>query len=90
MHQRPLAEHVLDGSAQGLPAVNDEQDRLLGIQAPLDQVREQRASERGVLGRALPQPQRNLHPVGGDPQRDHVRAISECCDDRANPSFAYQ
>ena len=32
MHQRLLAEHVLDRPAQGLPAVNDEQDRLLGIE----------------------------------------------------------
>jgi hypothetical protein len=38
------------------------------------QIAEQRGGDGRVLGRALPQPERDLHPVGGDPQRDHVRA----------------
>jgi hypothetical protein len=32
-----LAEHVLDRPADGLAAVDHEQDRLLGIQAAVDQ-----------------------------------------------------
>jgi hypothetical protein len=32
VHQRLLAEHVLDRAADCLPAVDDKEDRLLGIQ----------------------------------------------------------
>jgi hypothetical protein len=77
VHQRTLAEHVLDRAPEGLPTVDDEQDGLLGIKAPVDQVRQQRPREGGVLGRALPQPQRDLHPLGRDPQRDHVGAVGD-------------
>src|SRR5205807_3983573 len=38
MHKRALPEHVLDRAADGLAAVDDEQDRLLGVQAALDQI----------------------------------------------------
>ena len=61
MHQRALAEDVLDRAPQRLAAVEHEQDRLLGIKAAVDQIGQQRARERGVLGRALPQPERDLH-----------------------------
>ena len=77
MHQRLLAEHVLDRPAPGLPAINDEQDCLLGIKAPVDQIRQQRASQGGVLGRALPQPQRDLDTVGTDPECHDVRAVGD-------------
>ena len=60
MHERVLAEDVLDRPPQRLSAVDDEQDRLIGIQAAIDQVGQQRAGERGVLGRAFPQPERDL------------------------------
>jgi hypothetical protein len=39
MDQRVLAEDLLDRAAQRLAAVDDEQDRLLGIQAAVDEVR---------------------------------------------------
>jgi hypothetical protein len=38
MHQRVLTEDVLDRAAQRLAAVDHEQDRLLGIQAAVDEV----------------------------------------------------
>ena len=77
MHQRLLAEHVLDRPAQRLPAVNDEQDRLPGIKPPVDQIRQQRASQGGVLGPALPESQRDLDAVGADPECHDVRAVGD-------------
>jgi hypothetical protein len=77
VHQRVLAEHVLDRAVQRLAAVDDEQDRLLGIKALVNEVGEQRPGERGVLGRALPQPERDLHAVGADPERDDMSAVSD-------------
>ena len=50
MHQGVLAEDVLDRPPQRFCAVDDEQDRLVGIQAALDEVGQQRASQGGVLG----------------------------------------
>ena len=41
MHERARAEDVLDRAAQRLAAVQDEQDRLPGIQAPVDEVGQQ-------------------------------------------------
>ena len=64
MHERVLAEDVLDRPAQRLAAVDDEQDRLLGIKAAVDEVGEQRPGERRVLGRAFPEPERDLDAVG--------------------------
>ena len=46
VHQRVLAEDVLDRPAQSIAAVDDEQDRLVGIKPPVDQVGQQRASDR--------------------------------------------
>ena len=60
MHERVLAEDVLDRAPQRLAAVDHEQDRLLGVQAAVDEVGQQRAGERGVLGRAFPEPERDL------------------------------
>ena len=77
MNEGVLAEDVLDRPAQRLAAVDHEQDRLLGVEAAVDQVGQQRPGERGVLGRSLPQPERDLHALGGDPQRDDVRAIGD-------------
>ena len=62
---------------QRLGAVDHEQDRLLGIKAAVDEVGQQRPGERGVLGRALPEPERDLDALGGDPERDDVRAIGD-------------
>ena len=77
MHQRVLTEHILDRAVQRLPAVDDEQDRLLGIKTTLNEVGQQRPGERGVLGRALPQSERDLHSLGADPERDDVGALGD-------------
>src|ERR1035437_9637305 len=42
MHQRALAEHVLDRPSERFAAVQDEQDRLPGIQAAVNEVGQQR------------------------------------------------
>jgi hypothetical protein len=77
MHERVLAEDVADRAAQRLGAVDHEQDRLLGIEAAVDEIGEQRAGERGVLGRPFPQPERDLDALGGDPERDDVAAVGD-------------
>jgi hypothetical protein len=69
-----LAEHGADRLAQRLRAVDHEQHPLLGIEATLDQIGQQRGRDGRVLGRALPEPERDLHPLGRDPERDDVRS----------------
>jgi hypothetical protein len=49
LHRR-LAEDVADRLAECLGAVDHEQDSLLGIEAALDQVGQQRRRDGGVLG----------------------------------------
>jgi hypothetical protein len=77
MHQRVLAEDVADRPAQRLAAVDDEHDRLPGIEAAVDQIGQQRPCERRVLGRAFPEPERDLHALRRDPERDDVRALGD-------------
>ena len=77
MHERVLAEDVADRLAQRLAAVDDEQDRLLGVQAAVDEIGQQRPRERGVLGAAFPEPERDLDAFGADPERDDVRALGD-------------
>ena len=71
LHGR-LAEDVADRLAQRLGAVDHEQDALLGVEAALDEVGEQRGRDGRVLGRAFPEPERDLDALGGDPERDDV------------------
>ncbi len=73
MHQRPGAGDVTDGLAQRLGSVEHEQHPLLWVEPTLDQVGQQRGRDRRVLGRSLPQRQRDLGPVSGDPERDDMR-----------------
>jgi hypothetical protein len=49
LHGR-LAKDRTDRLAERLGAVNDEEDALLGVEAALDQVGEQRRRDGGVLG----------------------------------------
>jgi len=42
-------------------------------EAAVDQIRKQCGRDRRVLGRALPEPERDLHALGRDPERDDVR-----------------
>ncbi len=51
--QRVLAEDVADRAAQRLGAVDNEQDRLLGIEPAVDEIGQQRPGERGVLGETV-------------------------------------
>jgi Transposase DDE domain group 1 len=57
--------------------IDHEQDRLLGIKAAIDEIGEQRPGERRVLGRAFPEPERDLDALGADPERDDVRALGD-------------
>ncbi len=42
-------EDVLDGLPERLGTVKDRQDALLGVQAPVDEIGQQRGRDRGVL-----------------------------------------
>jgi len=53
-----------------LGAVDHKQHPLLGVEAALDQIREQRRRDRRVLARTLPETERDLDPVGRDAERD--------------------
>ena len=77
VEERVLAKYVLDRLAQRFAAVDHEQDRLLRVQAAVDEVGEQHRDQRRVLGRAFPQPERDLHALGRDPERDDVRAVGD-------------
>jgi hypothetical protein len=77
VHERVLTEDIVDRAPQRPAAVDDEQDRLLAIQAAIDQVGQQQTGQGRVLGRALPQPERDLDALGGDPQRDDVAAVGD-------------
>lgn len=72
-----LAEDVLDRAPERLAAVDDKQDRLVGIKATVDEIGQQRPRQRRVLGAAFPEPERDLDAVGRDAERDDVRAIGD-------------
>ena len=63
-----------DGFAQRLGPVDHEQQPLLDVQAAVDEVGQQCASDGRVLGGAVPQAERELVALGRDPQRDDVGA----------------
>jgi hypothetical protein len=71
------AEHVADGLPERLGAVDDDEHALLDIEAALDEVGQQRGGDGGVLGRAVPEPERVLDPVGVNAQRDDAAAALE-------------
>ena len=54
LDRRVGSEHVADRLAQRLGAVDHHQHTLLDIQTALDEVREQRRRDGGVLGRPVP------------------------------------
>jgi hypothetical protein len=62
------AQDVADGLPERLGAVEHHEHALLDVQAAVGEVGEQRGRDRGVLGAAVPQPERDLDPVGGDPE----------------------
>jgi hypothetical protein len=67
LHRGVDAEDVVDGLPQRLAVVEDDKDALLDVKAPVGEIGEQRGRDRGVLVRALPEPERELPAVGGDP-----------------------
>ena len=69
------AEHVVDRGPECLGAVDHDQHALLDVEAAVHEVRQKLDRDGLVLGRALPQPERDLHAVGGDSQRDHARVV---------------
>jgi len=69
-----VAEHLAYGFPQSLRAVDHEQQPLLDVESSVDEVGQQRPGDGRVLGRSVPQPERELLALGGDPERDDVGA----------------
>ena len=65
-----LAEHLPHRFPERLRSVDARTAGPARHQAPLDQIGQQRGRDGRVLGRSLPQPERELLALGGDPQRD--------------------
>src|SRR6266540_3468751 len=74
---RHWAEHLVDRLAQCFGAVDHAEHALAEIEAAGDDVGEQLLGDGRVLGRAVPEPERQLHPVGADPERDDAAAALE-------------
>jgi hypothetical protein len=70
LNGRVGAEHVADRLAERLGAVEHDEHALPRVEATFDEVGQQHGGDGGVLGRAVPQPERVLDAVGVDPQRD--------------------
>jgi hypothetical protein len=77
LHRRIGPEDVAHGLPECLGAVDHDEHALLDIQATLDEVREQRGGDGGVLGRAVPEPERVLDAVGVDPERNDAATTLE-------------
>src|ERR687887_442544 len=63
---RRVTVSVSSMPSRSLGAVDDRQRALLDVQAALEEVGEQRTGDGGVLGRAVPEPERMLDTVGVD------------------------
>ena len=72
-----VVEHLLGRRSEGLGTVQDSQDRLGDIQAPLAEPDQQAADQGGVLGGPLDQRQRVFRAVDVDAERDHTQVVSE-------------
>jgi hypothetical protein len=70
-----VVEHLGDGAAQRLGAVDHHQHRPDDIQPTVAQGRQEVPHHRGVLGRALGQGERNLRPIDRDAKRDHAGVL---------------
>jgi hypothetical protein len=71
-----VVEHLGDGAAQRLGAVDHHQDRSGDLKATLAQPNQQVADDSGVLGGALGQGKRDLGAVDGDAEGDHAGVLS--------------
>ena len=70
-----LASPALDGLAVACGEAAKNIAALLYIETTVHQVRQQPRRDCLVLGTPIFQPERNLHAVGGDSERDHARVI---------------
>src|SRR5271155_1406996 len=68
------AKDLVDGRPQGFAAIQDDQDALLDVKAAADEVGEQMDGDGLVLCRAIPEPERDLDPVGADAQSNDTAA----------------
>jgi hypothetical protein len=80
VHDAPLdrgvvTDHRPDRPRQRLGAVDHAQDRLIEPQPAFLEIGQQRRDGGRVLGRAFPQPERDLRPIDRDPERDDVAAL---------------
>ena len=64
LHRRGTPSTSRTGLPERLGAVEDAEHALLDVEAAVDQVGEQRGGDGRVLGRAFPEPERDLHAVG--------------------------
>jgi hypothetical protein len=64
------AKDLVDGRPQGFAAIQDDQDALFDVKAAADEVGEQMDGDGLVLCRAIPEPERDLDPLGADAQGD--------------------
>jgi len=71
------AEHLAHPGGQRLRAVQDQEQSVVVVQAAGDQVGQQGGDYGLVLRGPLPQPDRQLGPVGGDGQRDHHAPLGQ-------------
>src|SRR5262245_49129831 len=74
LDHRPLAPAGPNRAPQRSTAIDHEQPWLLRVHSPLDQVVEQIAYHRGILGGPLAQPEHVFVPVAINAQRDHHTA----------------
>ena len=87
-----VVEHVGDGAAQRLGAVEHHQQRAGHVQPTLAQPNQHLADHGGVLGGALGQGERDLGAIQGDPEGDHAGVLGhpDAVDQQRHPVQARQ
>jgi len=77
LHERRLIEGRVHGFPQRLRPVEDHQQAPVGAQAATLQVGDQALTDRGILGRSFPEPERLFLPVRSDPERDDQTVVTD-------------
>ena len=72
-----MVEHLGHGAAQGLGAVDHDQQRPGDLKATLAQPNQHLGDHGGVLGGALGQGERDLGAIQGDPEGDHAAVVGD-------------
>ncbi len=70
LHDGTFTEDVAYRLADALAAVDHAQDRLIHLETTTEQILQQLGANRRVLGRPLPEPQREFGPVARHAKRD--------------------